>query len=149
MNQVNHTEEFHMNQPIDKLFPLFSPEGERLWVPNWNYENIMGTTELKEDYIFITKSHDHGTTEAVWLVKKYDPKSHFVQFYKVEVNDKVGIISVKCNKLDQEETLVSVTYEYIALSQSGREFIDGFTQKEYRQFIAEWKSLLDEYFKKN
>ena len=25
----------------------------------------MGTTELSEDYVFLTKTHDHGTTDAI------------------------------------------------------------------------------------
>jgi hypothetical protein len=31
---------------IEILFPLFSAEGEKLWVPGWDYENVMGTREL-------------------------------------------------------------------------------------------------------
>jgi len=41
-----------MAYPIEELFPLFSPEGETYWVPDWDYENVMGTTELSEDYVF-------------------------------------------------------------------------------------------------
>jgi len=41
---------------IGKLFPLFSPEGEKYWVPDWDYVNLMGTTELSEDYVFFDKN---------------------------------------------------------------------------------------------
>ena len=44
---------------------------------------------------FLTKNHDHGTTDAIWIVKKYDPKSHFVQFYKIEPEYKIGVVTVK------------------------------------------------------
>ena len=54
-----------MDIPIAELFPLFSPEGEKLWVPGWDYENIMGTTALSEDYVFLTKIHDHATRDAI------------------------------------------------------------------------------------
>ena len=40
---------FRINQPIETLFPLFSAEGEKLWVPEWDYENIMGSNDLHED----------------------------------------------------------------------------------------------------
>lgn len=26
----------HLHAPADRVFPLFTPEGERLWVPGWN-----------------------------------------------------------------------------------------------------------------
>jgi len=57
LSQIKHTADFLINQPIEILFPLFSAEGEKLWVPGWDYENIMGTDELHEDYIFLTKNH--------------------------------------------------------------------------------------------
>jgi len=61
MKSVKHTAGFEISQPAADLFPLFSPEGETLWVPEWDYENIMGTTDLHEDYIFLTKAHDHAS----------------------------------------------------------------------------------------
>jgi hypothetical protein len=44
MTKVNHTASFEINQPVSVLFPLFSPEREKLWVSGWDYENIMGGT---------------------------------------------------------------------------------------------------------
>ena len=95
MNKIKHTDGFEIFQPIDKLFPLFSPEGEKLWVPGWDYENIMGSTELCEDYVFLAKNHDHASTDAIWLVKRYEQESYLVQHYKVEPEDKVGIVTVQ------------------------------------------------------
>ncbi len=46
MSKIRHTAVFEIKQRIDKLFALFSPEGEKLWVPGWDYENIMGTIDL-------------------------------------------------------------------------------------------------------
>ena len=146
MSSVQHTEKFRLDQPIEILFPLFSAEGEKLWVPGWDYENIMGTNDLHEDYIFLTKNHDHASTNAIWLVKRYDPESYLVQFYKVEPEDKVGIITVKCVQIDKCKTEVEVTYEYIGLSERGNEFIAGFTPARYKEFIGEWNSLLLIYF---
>ncbi len=42
MNTIKHTAAFEIDKPTDKLFPLFSAEGEKLWVPGRDYENIMG-----------------------------------------------------------------------------------------------------------
>ena len=146
MSSIKHTAGFTIGQPIEILFPLFSAEGEKLWVPGWDYQNIMGSKELHEDYIFLTKNHDHASTEAIWLVKRYEPESHLVQFYKVEPGDKTGIIEVKCSRLEENLTQVTVSYEYIGLGPKGNEFIDGFTSSEYMKFIGEWKNLLTHYF---
>ncbi len=146
MNSVKHASAFEIKQPIEKVFPLLSPEGEKLWVPDWDYENLMGKTDLFEDYIFLTKTHDHASTDAIWLVKRYEPETYHVQFYKVEPEDKVGIITVRCIKEGNEFTQVQVTYEYIALTSRGSKFIEGFTREEYGKYIAEWERLMKEYF---
>lgn len=146
MSSVKHSEKFRIEQPADVLFPLFSAEGEKLWVPGWDYENIMGSTDLHEDYIFITRTHDHAATEAIWLVKRYDPESYLVQFYKVEPEDKVGVITVQCGPIEESITEVEVTYAYTGLSDKGNEFVEGFTAARYKEFIGEWNSLLSTYF---
>ena len=106
----------------------------------------MGSTELHEDYIFITKNHDHASTDAIWLVKRHEPMSCLVQFYKVEPEDKVGIITIQCTKMDEFSTQVEVSYEYIGLSKKGNEFIEEFTPIKYKAFIGEWHKLLVSYF---
>jgi hypothetical protein len=146
MSIIKHTANFNIDQPIDVLFPLFSAEGEKLWVPGWTYENIMGSTELHEDYVFLTTNHDHAMIKAIWLVKAYKPESYFVQFYKVEPENKVGIISVQCTEISDDATGIEVSYEYIGLSKEGNKFIEDFTSLKYDAFIDEWKKLLLNYF---
>ncbi|MEM8533938.1 MAG: hypothetical protein AAGF95_24045 [Chloroflexota bacterium] len=146
MNQVRHSADFQIQQPAAILFPLFSAEGEKLWVPGWDYKNVMGKTDLHEDYIFITENHDHAASDAIWLVKRYEPSEYLIEFYKVEPEEKVGIITVKCSVLSEVKTKVSVTYEYISLSEKGNEFVRNFTSEEYKQFISEWHKLLEAYF---
>jgi hypothetical protein len=86
-------------------------------------------------------SHDHGATDAIWIVKAYDPASYFVQFYKIEPEYKVGVVTVQCIELGPAKTKVQVTYKYQALSTTGEEFIAGFSEKAYEEFIGEWQQL--------
>jgi len=148
MRKIKHTATFEMEQPVTELFPLFSAEGEKLWLPGWDYENIMGGTDLHEDYVFLTKSHDHASTKAIWVVKEYDPDEYHVQFYKLEPEEKIGVIEVECIRLNKSSTKVQVSYEYIGLSEKGNQFIEGFTASEYEGFISEWETLLEKYFER-
>ena len=86
-------------------------------------------------------------TDAVWIVKQYKPQSYYVQFYKIELKEKLGIITIQCTKLNESLTKVKVTYEYIGLSKSGDQFIESFSSVKYKDFIDEWRSLLENYFK--
>lgn len=146
MSQAKFTASFEMSKNIDELFPLFSAEGEKLWVPDWDYQNIMGSTELCEDYVFVTKTHDYASGDAIWIVKSYDPKNHFVTFYKVEPEDKIATVSIKCDALTKNDTLITVSYDYVALSKRGQDFIDGYSQDIFEAFIGEWNVLLIQYF---
>ena len=145
---ITHTAAFEINQRTEELFALFSPEGERLWVPGWDYENLMDSTGLHDDYVFRTKNHDHAGSEAIWIVKKYEPDIYRVQYYKIEPGEKVGAICVHCHPLEKESTRVEVTYTYIGLSDSGNRFIGSFDRPAYEEFIGEWQTLLKAHFEK-
>ena len=146
---VSHSEEFLLERDIASVFPLFSPEGEKLWVPGWDYANLLGSKDLQRDYVFLTDSHDHKSTNAIWIVADYDPVKHYASYYKVEPGEKVGKIVVECFEQTETSTLVKVTYKYIGLSDSGNRFVAGFTREAYTEFIGEWRSLLLHYFEKN
>lgn len=137
---------FEINKAVEVMFPLFSAEGETLWVPNWDYIGVSEGTVLHEDYVFMTENHDFSTTNAIWLVKRHEPKNHYVQFYKVEPEDKIAVVSVKCQKDGTRKTRVFVGYDYIALSDKGCDFIEDHSQADYEAFIAQWKILLEQYF---
>jgi hypothetical protein len=145
---VSHTATFAINQPVQAVFPLFTPEGEKLWAPGWDYDNLMGTNPLGEDSLFITRSHDHAASEAIWIVKKYLPERYRVQYYKIEPGEKVGIIEAACTPLSSASTQVQVTYRYVGLSETGNLFVERFTKKDYDAFIEEWKRLIESYFAK-
>ena len=65
----------------------------------------------------------------------------------MEPEDKIGVITVQCSENGERETHVEVSYEYIAISDKGREFLDSFTIESYDKFISEWKDLLVLHFK--
>lgn len=58
----------------------------------------------------------------------------------------MGIVTVHCTPLAEALTRVQVSYEYIALSEKGRDFIGGFTSEMYEEFVGEWETLLSRYF---
>ena len=147
VKSISHTKDFAIGIPVSELFPLFSPEGEKLWTPDWDYENVMGSTELSEDYVFLTKTHDHRVKDAIWIVKKYDPAKYFVQFYKIEPEEKIGVVTVECRELGSERANVKVTYKYTALSARGENFISEFDDNMYDALINEWQTLLLNYWK--
>ncbi len=79
-------------------------------------------------------------------MKRYEPESYHVQFYKVEPGKKVGVVTVQCFEKAEDLTTVQVTYEYIGLTEEGRNFIESFTQEMFETFISEWKRFILKYY---
>jgi hypothetical protein len=96
--------------------------------------------------VLFRSAHDHRAADAIWLVKKYDPAAYFIQLYKIEPKEKIGIISIRCRALQARRTKVRVTYEYIALSAKGERFVSKFNDDAYGIYIGEWRKLLTTYF---
>jgi hypothetical protein len=142
---VSHTAEFTLQTGIDTAFPLFSPEGEKRWAPGWDFTNILGAEELAPGYVFLTDSHDHKASPAIWIVSHHDPETHCVSYYKIEPEQKVGRVEVRCIRLGPTATRVRVSYTYTGLSDSGNRFVAGFTRPAYTAFIDEWRRLLTDY----
>jgi len=145
---VSHSEEFSLEKDIATVFPLFTPEGEKLWAPGWTYTNLIGSVELKPDYVFLTDTHDHKSTQAIWIVSDYNADKHYVSYYKIEPEQKVGKITVQCFEQSPSATRVRVTYKYIGLSDLGNQFVAGFTKEVFSEFINGWRILLNDYFEK-
>ncbi len=137
---------FKLEQPIAEVFPLFSPEGETQWVPGWEFQALSGQTPLGEDDVFLTHHHDHAAAPAIWIIKQRDWENHRVQFYKIEPDHKVSVITVRCQPVDGDHTRVTVCYRYIGLSREGDAFIEAFSEAAFRQYIQEWQALLVAYF---
>ena len=83
----------------------------------------MGTTALSEEYVFLTKSHDHAANGAIWIVKRFEPDNQLIELYKVEPGVKVGTVRVTCSESRPSKAKVEVTYCYQALSASGETFV--------------------------
>ena len=143
---VTHSEEFLLEKDVSSVFPLFSPEGEKRWAPGWDYTNLLGSTNLHPDYVFLTDTHDHNAAQAIWIVADYRPNTYYISYYKIEPGQKIGKIEVQCIEQNRTSTLIKATYKYIGLSDSGNRFIEGFTKKFYQEFIGKWRLLLHEYF---
>jgi hypothetical protein len=56
------------------------------------------------------------------------------------------MLEVKCSELAASKTRIQVTYKYIALSITGENFIAGFNEIAYGEFIDEWQRSLANYF---
>jgi len=127
---------------IDETFPLFSPEGERLWVPGWDPELLHPPDEVwAEGQIFRTRE-ERG--EALWVVSRLDRAAHHAEYHRVEPGRYVARVEVRCRPVE-DGTEVTVSYAYVGLSESGNRDIAGMTEADYAEKMTRWAGWIEDY----
>ena len=101
--------------PLHQVFPLFSPEGERAWVPGWDPELLHPRdTPWAEGQIFRTRE-ERG--EAIWIVTRLQRSDYRVEYHRVEPGRYVARVRVACADAGAGVTVVLTSYAFLGLSE--------------------------------
>ncbi len=138
------TGRFTVQAPIDLVFPLFSPLGEREWVPGWNPTLVHPPgVSWAQGQIFQTTG-EHG--DVTWIVTALDRGAHRVEYHRVEAGRHVARVRVACTGVDDRRTEVVTTYLFIGLSADGNDDITAMTAEAYAGKMTRWADWIASYF---
>jgi hypothetical protein len=127
--------------PIDRVFPLFSPLGERAWVEGWDPEILFPRgVEWAQGMIFRTVSDGR---EDIWVVVELDQPAHRVVYYRTEPGRLVARVEVRCRAVDPGRTEATVQYSYVGLSDAGSAHIAEWTEAAYRSKMERWQRTIN------
>ena len=141
-SEMRHSQsgEIRIHGPIDKVFSLFTPKGELLWIPTWKYTPVYPSTgDTERDMVFRT---DDGST--TWTLAVYDPPN--TSIYVLMNSDLVARIEVNCRAESGTETTMRITYTWTALTEKGHHHVP--SPEDFQSKMQRWKGWLDEYAKK-
>lgn len=113
--------------------PLFTPEGERVWVPEWSPYYLSGA---KDEVGAVWTTNAHGV-HVTWVTVTREPDH--VRYSRVSANGTVGIVDVRCTA-DPHGTRVHVAYDLTATSRGGLAAVNRFAE-EYDDMLGEWREL--------
>jgi hypothetical protein len=126
-----------VSAPVEKAFELFSPLGERSWVPKWDPELLHPPgVSWAVGQIFRT-GEEKG--EAVWIVTALDRKAHRVEYHRVEPGRYVARIRVACSASGEGKTEVATAYAFVGLSEEGNAEIEAMTDAFYAEKMGRWE----------
>jgi hypothetical protein len=129
--------------PIEIVFDLFSPLGERLWVPDWNPELLHPSgVSWVCGQIFRTQEE---TGEAVWVVSRLTREAHEVEYHRVEPHRYVARVRVTCTAPADQVTEVSTSYGFIGLTAEGNDAIGAMTDASYAEKMKRWQRWISHY----
>jgi hypothetical protein len=141
---AEHIERRHhivVQGPVERVFPLFTPLGERSWVAGWNPEFLHPADgETCEGMIFRTGAGDELT---LWACVDWRPEVHRVRYARVTPASRFGLVEVGCSGLADGRTEAVVTYAFTALSEQGRAHLAEVTETAFAAMIDGWREAID------
>jgi len=130
---------FHLDAPLARVFPLFTPNGEREWVADWNPLILSGAQERGSAF----ETRNHGGQTTTWIVTEYRPSEARVSYARLAHGSNIGLIDVICTEPESGGTDVSVAYTLTPLQAAAVAFVDNFLDPQhYARMIDGWKSAV-------
>lgn len=145
INRVKRTKTIYLSRPLELVFPMFQPEGEKSWTASWNPRYVWPHDgQPREGLVF---THDSGEgTESIWTMTRFDPYSHRIEYTVVAPDSHVTQIRIRCKELQSARTSATICYTVTAISEQGLEVLDKFTPAEYEHRIHTWQLAIDHFF---
>jgi hypothetical protein len=141
-HSASFTGDFTVNGTVDEVFPLFSPDGERSWVPEWDPELLHPRGAVWQEGLIFRTREECG--DAIWIVRRLDQSHHIVAYDRVEPERYVARVKVQCSAAGQGRTDVTTTYEFIGLSDTGNHEIGAMTPDAYAAKMRRWQQWIDD-----
>ena len=143
--RVVRSEVIGLPAPPDRIFSLFTPAGEKLWVDGWYPEMVYpesGATE--EGMVFTTRRPDGA--ESVWTITEYDERNLRVAYVRVTPGSDVCTVAVRCEPGPKGATRARVIYTLTALTGRGSGYLaDDFSEEHHRKRMATWEEAITRY----
>ena len=125
--------------PREEAFELFTPEGERRWVPGWQPEYLHRAPRDGVDTAFRTR---HDGEETLWMVLEHDLEDGCLGYARVTPGSRLGTVMLDFEAIDDTSCWVTVCYELTALTAAGNAVLERFTQPAYEAMLADWEARI-------
>ncbi|KAA3449245.1 hypothetical protein C7I87_17595 [Mesorhizobium sp. SARCC-RB16n] len=146
---TSHLERRHdivLSGAVERVFPLFTPIGETLWVEGWHPEFLHPQSgETRQGMVFRTV---HGDETTLWACTDWDPLAHRVRYVRVTPDSRFGFVEVACQAVDGG-TQASIAYAFTALNAAGETHLSALTVDAYEHMIEAWKVRIDAWLLTN
>ena len=119
-----------------EAFRFFTPEGERLWVPDWEPE-YLHPPDGAEAAGTLFRTH-HGGELTLWLVARLDRSAGAIEYVRVTPESRMGTVSVQLSPANPAAAAATITYRLTSLSPAGDRALETFA-REFPGMLAEWE----------
>lgn len=128
---------FHLPLAPEEAFELFTAEGERRWVANWDPVRYGGADQAAGD-VFLTGKDAEAT---IWTVVESDAGAGRLVYARTTPGSRAGIVTVTLAR-DGAGTRVGVRYELTALSGDGARALAAMEGPAYADMMESWREAI-------
>lgn len=129
--------------PVGEAFPLFSPEGEKLWIREWAPEPLFPAGAVWEQGQIFRTQEERGP--GVWVISALDRDAHSVEYFRIEATRYVARVRVRCEADGPARTKAHVSYLFVGLTDTGNGDIAQMSRDEYAGKMERWGRMIQEY----
>ena len=145
--RVSKTATITLEENMDRVFPLFGPVEEKKWAEGWNPEILYpASAQIGEGMVFTTQGHGHGEDTFAWIVSKYQPENHLIE-YTVSTPNRYWTINIQCQPLSDGQTKATISYTYTGLTALGNQINRHAIEKMYEKNLKDWEDAINHYLK--
>lgn len=144
-NRVERTKTIVLSRPMEDVFPMFQPEGEKSWTANWNPQYIWPRDGLPHEGLVFTHDNGHGG-ESIWTMTRFDQDNYRIEYTVVAPDSHVSQIRIRCEQTQPRETSATISYTVTPISEAGLSVLESFAPQDYEHRISTWKKAIDHFF---
>ncbi len=121
VEHVNSSFEFVIRAPLVKVAPLFGPNREREWSPEWNPQFLYPL--VHEDCAGSVFTIRHGDRTSIWVTSILDLEAGHVQYVAFLPEGMVTLIDLRLQDAEAGTSRAMVRYERMALTPGMNEYV--------------------------
>jgi hypothetical protein len=138
--RVEQKGSFELPMTAETAFPLFSPEGERLWVPQWNPTPIFPVDDVVRWQTNAVWSIVRDGEPLTWWTVEVDHKNRNASYVHFSTGRAVRV-NVHVEPIRPSACRVQVEYIITATSPEGERHVSQACNMEAR--MTQWKNLIE------
>ena len=130
--------QFVVALPATHAIGLFTPEGERAWVPGWDPTYPGGQPSEDSGAVFVT---DSGGVETTWVILEIDRTGAKAAYARITPAHHAGIVRVACTDTPIGHSTVTVDYDMTLLSDDPAE-LDAHAEHNFDLMMQKWSDAV-------
>ena len=143
---IERTSVIKLEGDISRVFPLFTPLGEREWAEGWDPTVVWPADESVQERMVFTVRHGDGP-ETMWLVSKHDEQFGLIE-YTVYESESVHWILLRCSAAENgKSTNAEITYTYVGTNEDACQKNVQQLASMYKHNLKDWEYVINHYLR--